>query len=312
VLLSLWFGAAVEVLGGGDCPAPSDVAAELARLAPPSAATPSSTPPDGGDEPRLSAKLAWTGDDLTIELRTADGTLLAERRLARSGSCPDLAAAAAVVIVAWQGERRADLGPDFPPPRAAPLPSTVVETGAISRSAPPLEPGRPVRPWEVGVAVLASSQDGPAPGIMIDGQLGTGRSGLAGRIGLLAAGAHTLSVGPVPGQSRWSRAALSLGLRDRIWSRSAALDGYVGLEGGLIRLEGAGFSTNYSRLGFDLGVGAGVRLAWSLGRVAPFLALGGSVWPGRKTVTVAGTTDEATLPRFELRASLGISFGRFR
>jgi hypothetical protein len=301
---------AVDLLTATDCPSRADVAAELARLG--SVAPESSAEQQSG--PRLSAEIRWVGDGLSIALRTAQGTLAAQRTLARSGSCLDLAAASAVVIAAWQGEMRGDLGPELPASqhgaaaRPAPLSEPTISTAAWTG---PL-PERARRPWELGVGIVGSREGDFAPGLAIDAELGRPRSRLAGRLGLVASGAHSLTLGPAPGQSRWSRAAVDLGVRERLWLGDSALDGHVAVAVALIRLEGAGFGANYTQTGFDLGFGGGIKWAWATPRLAPFVGMDALAWPSQKSVTVAGSDAEARLPRFELLGTAGISFGRFR
>ena len=309
LFLPLFIGAAVDLLTATDCPSRADVASELARLAPDLNA---SSAEDQGAA-RLSAEIRWVGESLSVALRTAQGTVAAQRSLVRSGSCRDLAAASAVVIAAWQGEMRGDLGPDFPVTgqRASAPPPT--STGAIPATGTAgTLPGRARHPWQVGVGVVASRGTDFAPGIMIDAELARPQSRLAGILELVETGAHTLALGPNPGESRWSRAALDLGARNRFWLGDGALDGHIAVAIAVIRLEGAGFGADYTHTGFDWGIGGGIRWVWAARRLAPFVALDGWAWPSQKSVTVAGTDAEERLPRFELRAAAGMSFGRFR
>jgi hypothetical protein len=311
LFLPLLVGAAVDLLTATDCPSRAEVAAELARLAPDVQAS------AAGDEdgPRLSAEIRWVGESLSIVLRTPQGTVAAQKALVRSGSCLDLAATSAVVIAAWQGEMRADLSPDLPASQrrvSAPRASLgEASLSAIDGTAGSL-PERAGRPWQVAVGIVASRDSDFAPGLVIDAELGRSRSRLAGSLGIVATGAHALALGPNPGQSLWSRAALNLGARDRFWLRDSALDGHLAVAVALIRLEGAGFGTDYAQTGFDVGLGAGMRWMWAAHQLAPFVALDGWAWPSQKSVTVAGTDAKERLPLFELRAAAGISFGRFR
>jgi hypothetical protein len=311
-IMPLLLGAVVDLHASTNCPSRDEVASELARLA----GVAPDPPASESHETRLSAEFGWVGESLSIVLRSPQGVTMAERTLAREGSCSDLAVVAAVVIAAWQGEMRADLGPELPAAEGVPRPRQGPPGASVSKFGPGPGSPPPVQTrswlWEFGAAILASREDDFGPGMAIDAQLGPSQSGLAGRLGVLASTGHALALGPSPGRSLWSRAALDLGLRKRAWFGDGALDGHVALEAGLIRLEGTGYSTNYVRTGFDLGLGAGIRGAWTLGRLAPFVELDGSVWPGRKAVAVAGTDTEGTLPRFELRAAAGVSFGRFR
>jgi hypothetical protein len=298
---------AVDLLTATDCPSRAEIAAELAHLGS-VASGPSS---DKQDAPRLSAEIRWVGDGLSIALRTPQGTLAAQRTLTRSGSCLDLAAASAVVIAAWQGEVRGDLGPELPASQqgaARPVPLREPSTSAAAWAVPE----RARRPWEVGVGVVGSRQGDLAPGLAIDAEVGRPQSRLAGRLGLVVTGAHALTLGPPPGQSLWSHAAVNLGVRRRFWLGDSALDGHLSVAVALIRLEGAGFGANYTQTGFDFGFGAGIRWAWPTRRLAPFVGLDALAWPSQKFVTLAGSDAEARLPRFELLGAAGISVGRFR
>jgi|GEM_PF-5102590 len=324
--LPLVIGAAVDLLTATDCPSRGRVAAELTRLG----SSPSGASRADRDQPRLSAEIRWVGENLSIMLRNPQGTVAAERTLPRAGSCIDLAAASAVVIAAWQEEMRADLGPALAPPQEGegtspprqaqqapprslplPLPGPALDATARSTAGPVPDGGRP---WELGVGVLASRESDFAPGLMIGAQMGRPQSQLAGRMEVTATGSHALALGPNPGQSLWSRVAFDLGVRRRLWlgKGDGALDLHVDVAAAVIRLAGSGFGANYTRSGLDFGVGAGVRWAWTAERLAPFVALDGWGWPGSKVVTADGTQAQGRLPQFELRAAVGVSFGRFR
>jgi hypothetical protein len=272
--------------------------------------------------PRLSGEIRWVGEDLSIALRTPQGRLAAVRTLPRSGSCLDLAAASAVVITVWEGEMRADLGPELPAPEgdASPRRTSVPDPAALAIAHSAEANLDSPRPWEIGVGALASQETDLAPGLMAAAQMGRRSSRLAARLGVVVTRAHVLPLGPSPGQSRWSRAAVDLGLRGRTWLGAGAVDLHIELAAAWVHLAGAGFGTNYTRTGFDVGGAAGVRWAWTGDRtapsvesfVAPFVAMEGVVWPSRQLVTAQGGGAEARLPLFELRAAVGVTFGRFR
>jgi hypothetical protein len=308
LFLPLFLGAPVDLLTATDCPSRAAVAAELARLAPDIHAP--SAQEQGA--PRLSAEIRWVGDSLSIALRTPQGTLAAQRTLVRLGSCLDLAAASAVVIAAWQGEMRGDLGPDLPATERRASPPRTTSTEAIATTGREPLPRLTGHPWQVGVGAVASRGADFAPGILIDAELGRPRSRWAAALGLAATGAHALALGPNPGQSRWSRAALDLGARDRLWLGDSALDAHMAVAVAMIRFTGAGFGTNYTPTGFDWGIGGGLRWMWVARWLAPFVTLEGWAWPRQKSVAATGTDAEERLPSFELRAAAGLSFGRFR
>jgi hypothetical protein len=297
----------MDVLGPSACPAPHEIAAELGRL---SAAT---SPRHGEGEERLSAEVRRDQAGLSITLRNEAGAVLAERVITGGGSCADLAAAAAVVIAAWQGTLRPDLGPTLPDTDVAPArrraPAARVPAVASAHATGPGGPS----PMDLGVAALVTAAGNLSPGIQIDGALGRVGSPLAFRLAASVHEAHTLGLEPPPdGRTLWSRSTLGAGVRHRTWWRSLALDGHLDLRAALVRAEGAGFDENHTRYGFDMGAGAGVRLAWARTWVAPFVELGGSLWSGRKLVVASGTEAESIIPRWAGLLALGVSVGRFR
>src|SRR5262245_53120987 len=91
--------AGVDVVGDGPCPAPADVSRRLAELLP-AADTAGGT---GGGARRL-ARLSRADGHVHLELLTPDGVRLDERDLEANERCEDLAAAAAVVIAAWEAQ----------------------------------------------------------------------------------------------------------------------------------------------------------------------------------------------------------------
>jgi hypothetical protein len=312
-LLPALLSAAIELLGTTQCPVPRAVAEALARLEPAGA----TAAPVGGADAAIAAELRDDGDLLVIALRSRDGKLTAERTLPRAGSCADLAAAAAVVIESWRGETRTDVAVEIPVPRP-PEPAGVPEPAAEVSAPAPASAPRARRPWDVGVAGVTSLQGDLAPGLMVDGHYGWAGSSLAARLAVLATAAHARSLAAAPGQARWSRAALALGIRDRLWGRrNLMLDVHADAQLALIRLDGAGFDSSYTRNDFDIGIGGGLGLAWKpdvAGVIvaAPFLGIDGVAWPRDKTVVTQGPGGgQATLPWFELRAVAGVSFGRF-
>ena len=293
----------MELSGETECPSRDDVARELARLAP---ITPASGAPD---KPGTSAEIQRGPGGLSITLRSRDGDLLARRTVATSGSCAELATAAAVVITAWQGDLRPDLGPGLPEIPVAPQPGP---PATVLRAAVPAAPAD-ARPYEVGVAVVGSAVGSDlAPGLQIDGQVGRSGSPLGLRIAATAVGAHAIALGAPPGQSQWSRVGLGLGVRYRFWLGALAIDARLGANAALVRVEGSGFDHNYSTSGFDPGLDAGLRAGLGTGRLAPFLEVGAAAWSGKNAVVVAGMTTERAIPRFELGAAVGVRFGRFR
>ena len=95
LVLYLLLAGAVEVESPSACPSAHAVAERLAVLLPATKDVPD------------RARLSRTGDKLSLELRRADGTAIAWRRLDARASCEDLAEAAAVMIATWETDLEA-------------------------------------------------------------------------------------------------------------------------------------------------------------------------------------------------------------
>src|SRR4029079_16594125 len=91
-LLVIATGPAVTVNGDATCPTAEEVSTQVAQLVP---AVETAAPRD-------TARVAEAGDVLRVSLFRPDGELLGTRELSRASSCADLAAAAAVVVAAWE------------------------------------------------------------------------------------------------------------------------------------------------------------------------------------------------------------------
>jgi hypothetical protein len=76
-------------------------------------------------------------------------------------------------------------------------------------------------------------------------------------------------------------------------------------------VEGQGYTTNQRSSGISVGLSAGARLSWTLGRWAPWLELRGVGWPQSQQIfvtdSVTGTRSERALPHGELQLGAGIS-----
>lgn len=319
LLALLMMGGAVGVVGASTCPAPGDVTDALERL----------VAPEGGPNREISprdqqmtaeirrpaaetaAGAGGPATPLSITLRAQSGAVLAERVLAESGSCAELAEAAAIVIAAWERGLRPDLGPDLP---QAPR-------GTIARSpapSPVAVSGRPEWPIEVGIAALAAAAARDvSPGLQVDATVGTFGWGVAPRIVGSIEAPHERALGPAPGMTLWSRSTLGVGARKRIVVGAFALDGQAHTKVGFIRARGSGFEENYTRSGWDIGAGLGLQLVWPRRWIAPFLGLGATIWAGPKSAELVGSDGadplaRTSLPRLDLSLALGVSVGRFR
>jgi hypothetical protein len=165
----------------------------------------------------------------------------------------------------------------------------------------------------VGLGILAA---GDPSGLVVSGasvEVGIGRR--AGRLGARADATATQGR-RVPlggGNADWSRASFGLGVRALLLGRVPRLVVHAGPRVALLLVEGTGYASNDSDSVVVLGAGAGLRLAWPLGRLTPWLDLCGAFWPGVQRLVVggavAGMTGAAThaLSGLEAQIALGLS-----
>jgi hypothetical protein len=125
-------------------------------------------------------------------------------------------------------------------------------------------------------------------------------------LGIADTGAHGGSLGP--GQVQFRRVASEAGVA---WSR-----GHLRLDGAgvvsLLLVDGKGYTPNQQTSGISLGASAGARLAWSIGRLSPWLELRGVGWLQAQRIFVTdsgtGAHNERALPRGELQLGAGLAF----
>ncbi|MBL8955677.1 MAG: hypothetical protein JNK82_33190 [Myxococcaceae bacterium] len=203
--------------------------------------------------------------------------------------------------------------PEGPPAPEEPLPPPpVVDAPAPAPAPVPVLPAEPPEPapelslrFELALDARAHYAHSAAPGVGLTASVG---SKLAGFVEGSTATARSLALGP--GQVRWFRVAVGLGVRYRFDLGPLYLEPAVSLEGAWLRLEGQGFMQNYVTTGFDGSVCAQARAGRPLSEVfTVYLGLRGCAWPLQGKVTVTGVSANAPLPTFELAAMLGISGG---
>ena len=282
-MLFLVLAGAVEVESGSTCPQAKEVAQKVAALLPAA----SRTAPD-------RARIDRAGDRLQLELRRADGTPVAWRRLDANAACEELAEAAAVMIATWETELEA--GRPLPPPD-------------FDRDAPPLVIEAPPTPrgrmrWELGVGFAASVGNGSLlPGVTIESILAPhGR--WAARLAMIATESQEQPFGM--GTARWNRLTFEAGVSGRVW----LCDLHAELVGAMAHMEGVGYSTNHDEYGFDPGFGAGVRLALRPAPLIPWLGASAVGWLHHEEMQVLGVPGRVALPSFDVILGAGISFGR--
>ena len=299
-LLALTPGA-LEVTGDATCPAPADVARRLAELLPTTAEAPAPEEPPG------RVVVARNGLALRLVLLGPNANELATRELPADGTCDDLAAAAAVVVAAWQADLNPDLTPAVGLPSKPAAPKAAVATPAITRAAPTAPPTR----LELGLGLVVSDVAGDlAPGAILTGALGRGDLGLVA--GFMGTTSRTTAVGAIANAASWTRVTLAIG---PAWQpRRGGLRADVRVQGllGVLHVRGMALANAASDTTPQLGAGAGGKLALLTGTSSIWLGFDVLAWPGNQRLIIQNDAqDQGRLSRLELVGSLGLSMGRF-
>jgi len=251
------------------------------------------------------AELVPDGPFLRLRLLRLDGTLLSEKQLATEPSCAAMAETVAVVLAAWAAQLQGDMPYAFEMParveqRATPEPPVV--------AAPLPAPAPAARSWHgtVGAGLLASFQLATlAPGVAIDVRAWRADGPWGGKLALFGTGAHTQSLDP--GSASWRRIGAAAGiLHHQSWG-SLSLDEALELVPASLFVRGNNYSETHTTQTWDLGLAAGIRLGLALGRLEPWIELGGTDWLLAQFIEVTGITQQKTLPRFEAQAGAGIA-----
>jgi hypothetical protein len=327
-----------EVRGPGACPASARVAEQLRAMLPDA---------DGGAFPpgaRLEVRELPASADVPVRLElkleeATSGRELARRVLPGNGSCAERAQALAVVAANWAAAYRTT-GPELPrppaallqtpptpatgaaaapPPASAPAPPVTVPSAervpsVTARPAPHAATHEPDLGWSLGAGGgLVTSARGTS-GPLVTGALDVWRADSAwvARLGVVAAGTRTLSLGG--GEAAWRRATTALGVARR-WGSPAAFaslgaDALVGAS----FLEGRGFAVDENRTNADLGAQLSARAGARLAAV-PLILWGeaGVVgWAREQRVRVGGAAWSDTLPRFDVALAAGIAWSPHR
>jgi hypothetical protein len=299
VLLLAVAASPVQVVqGAGDgCPASAEVELALASmLTSPSGAAPAS---------RDVARLERVREALHVKLVDPQGGVIAERTVAGSGSCAELAQITAIVIASWES----DVHPEF-----VREPAEIVQVRRPPTPEPPtaIAPPRPAAAYDVGGGVSLAQADTLAPGASI-GAAWFPRGAGPG-LWVLGAGDISRTVAVGSHQARWRRWMASLEVTHR-WTRGQfAIDPHGGLALGWVMTEGVDYTQNRSDSAFSLGGTVGIRLGqWFSRRAAVWVDLRGYFFARQASVygTGAGTTvDETALPSWGAVASVGLALGR--
>ncbi len=291
VLLGLGLLATLRVTAEGACPTAAAVEARLQPLL-----------PQLQDVPPARAHLEPLDELLRVEVRSEDGALLTVRDLQRAAPCADLAAAAAVVIAsALLSAPRTPALPQLslvpsPPPRARPLP-------------PPVR--RPLPQLDAGVGLTAAAAGaGLAVGAALVVHAAPSGRAWGFRLGLAGTALRREALGEAG--AVWTRAQLELGPRYRVRPGRLIIDVHAHAAAALVYVSGQGFAADYASLGWDAGLGAGVRIGLPLRWAMPWLGVSATGYLRPQELQVVGQTESGALPRFDAVLGLGLSAGKWR
>jgi hypothetical protein len=289
----------VEVQGKGDCPTPSEVAAILSDLLPPTEAA----YPD----------IAWiqaTGIDLQIELRSLTGQVLFSRRLTSSGTCADLATIAAVVIASWTVERNPGisllqpgvLAPAKPKPISTPSPSAP----ATQPSGQNLARGS-TRELDLSVGLGSSvNSAGFVGAARVETGLRGRRFGLRAGFAAETARSETIEARAVS----WRRYGLSLGPTVAVVQRPVMVDARAEVFAGFTSVAGHGFDVDHQSSAVATGLAGALRVGAPTGWIRPWMEVGWQYWLASQAIAITRDNQpnlSVSLPRWEGRLVAGIS-----
>lgn len=280
------------------CPSGEEVERALATMLTSSGATPAA---------QDVATLERVAGQLHLELRDAEGVVVAERTLDGNAPCAELARMAAIVIASWES----DVHPEFVRPQT--------EIARAERTPPPERPAPPIATvpavsaaYDVAAGVTLGQADTLAAGASIGA--GWFPRGVGLGLSVLGAGDMTRTIAVGAHEARWRRWTASLELAHR-WARDAIVfDAHGGGTLGWITTEGVDYTTNRSASAISFGGTAGIRTSWWMSRRAAFwLDVRGFYFPRKDSIYGTGggaTQDETPIPSWGGIASVGVALGR--
>lgn len=288
---------AVQLSGEMHCPDVSTVENRLDNLLPAASGR-------SGDQVLLSP----APGAINVELRRANGTLIARRTVLEKESCAETADAIAVTVAAWESEISAPTALPMAFPLATPAVSA--PTSALFARRPPAASSLA---WEVEASLLGSIA-GNAFAFGAAGEVYLGRQGfpLGARIGLVGADTRALVLGN--GRVSWGRAALTLGPSVEVVAKVIRLELHADFAAGWLFLRGQSFTMNYSDNAFDPALGGGVRASINRWSVSPWIDVTMLGWLVRQSALAvdSGIPVSVEIPRFDVWLRAGIAYGRRR
>jgi len=299
-MLAAFFGVVAAALPvqvqSATCPSGHEVEQALAAML---SSASEAIPPD------QAHVLRW-GNRLHIELVGPDAAVIADRWIADSGSCVELAELIAVVIASWES----DVHPEFSRPHTEAIPVALSEK-PTARSLPPAP--RSAAFYEAAAGASMSWSGSPAlAGVLTLGWFPRGAGpGLHLSATVESTRSLDLTPGPASGQATWRRWAASAELDWRLPSGPWALDLHGGLGFAWLDASGVGFFQNRSGYSFSPGGAAGVRFTRLVTRGSfAWLELAANYWPRKQVLYGQPNASQQEIPHYQGLASVGLAFGR--
>ena len=245
---------------------------------------------------------------IRVRLLQADGTLLAEKRLAPA-SCRQQAETAAVVLAAWASQFHPEIALSFETPPPAPAVADRRTPTLSAVPAPPAPRDRDPLVLAAGAGVLASLQGdslAPAGGdrgapVQTAERMGrpSSRCAVPGRIARRSG----------PGEAAWHRLGVSAGvLRRHAWRQGVGRGRNRPVDRRPLFVEGDGLTRcRAAREAWDFGAELGGRLGLVLGRFEPWVGIGLCGWLRPQVIEVGGISGQDRLPMLEARVGIGAS-----
>jgi hypothetical protein len=176
---------------------------------------------------------------------------------------------------------------------------------------PPRPAPRPRPDFDVGVAIgLAATASGATVGGSVLAHVRAPGQRLGVRVAAAATALRREAIGDAGAQ--WTRAQLELGPSLRVRPGRLLVDLHLHAAAALVAVAGEGFASNYQSLGWDAGLGAGLRLGLPLRWALPFVGVSATAYLRPQDLLVTGLPGSTTLPRFDAVISLGFGAGRWR
>ena len=234
---------------------------------------------------------------LQVDLRDAQGALMADKILERDGSCAELAALTAVVIASWESDVHPEFARQQPEPGPRPLP------------APETIPPAAVSAYDVAVGGSLAWSGSLAGGMTAE--LGWIPRATGPGLRLAVAGEATRGLTLAQAKAHWQRLWSVAAIGWRIRQRPVTFDLLLGGVAGWLRMSGSGFAEDRASSAFSPGITAGARISWWVaGPFAPWLEVTGLWWPRHHTVYGEPAVGQRDIPAWQIGTALGVALGR--